>query len=83
MMNEALACGTPIIGGYYVDNQEHDYYMFLREGLIQGVGDYTDPTAFTLVAENLDKITICKRYAITSDIPKRFVNLFKSLLTCK
>ena len=83
MMNEALACGTPVIGGYYVDNQEHDYYMFLREGLIQGAGDYTDAAAFTLVAENLDKITICKRYAITSDIPKRFVNLFKSLLTCK
>lgn len=83
MMNEALACGTPVIGGYYVDNQEYDYYMFLREGLIQGVGDYTDAAAFTLVAENLDKMAIRKRHAITPDIPKRFVNLFKSLLICK
>lgn len=32
MMNEALACGTPVIGGYYVDNQEHDYYMFCVKG---------------------------------------------------
>ena len=49
MMNEALACGTPVIGGYYVDNQEYDYYMFLREGLIQGVGDYTDAAALSLI----------------------------------
>lgn len=83
MMNEALACGTSIIGGYYVDNQEHDYYMFLREGLIQGVGDYTNSIAFTLISEQLDKIVNRKRHVITPDIPNRFINLFKSLMICK
>ena len=83
MMNEALACGTSIIGGYYVDNQEYDYYMFLREGLIQGVGDYTDSIAFTLIPNLLNKIANRKRNVITPDIPNRFINLFKSLLTCK
>lgn len=83
MMNEALACGTSIVGGYYVDNQEYDYYMFLREGLIQGVGDYTNPIAFTLISEQLDKIVNPKRYVITPDIPNRFINLFKSLMICE
>lgn len=83
MMNEALTCGTCIIGGYYVNNQEHDYYMFLREGLIQGAGNYTDPIAFTLITEQLDKITIRKQHVITPDIPNRFINLFKNLLICK
>lgn len=79
MMNEALACGTQIIGGYYVDNQEYDYYMFLREGLILAGGDYTEPRTFTIVANQLDKIAQRKQHIITSDTPTRFVNLFKSL----
>lgn len=79
MMNEALACGTSIIGGYYVDNQEHDYYMFLREGLILGVGDYTAPIAFTLISEQLDKIANRKRHIITPDIPNRLISLFKNI----
>lgn len=80
MMNEAWACGTSIIGGYYVGDQEHDYYMFLREGLIQGVGDYADPIAFTLISDQLDKIANRKRHVITPDVPNRFIHLFKSLL---
>ena len=79
MMNEALACGTQIIGGYYVDNQEYDYYMFLKEKLIWGVGDYTDSRAFPLVSKYLDNLICQNAIQITSDIPKRFVHLFKSL----
>lgn len=79
MMNEALACGTQIIGGYYIDNQEHDYYMFLKEKLILGVDDYTDPRAFALISKHLDNFICQNAIQITSNIPKRFIYLFKSL----
>ena len=32
MMNEALACGTPIIGGYYVDNRNTIIICFCAKG---------------------------------------------------
>lgn len=79
MMNEALACGTQIIGGYYIDNQEYDYYMMLREGLIMAGGDYTEPRTFPLIANQLDNIVSLKKDIITSDTPQRFINLFKNL----
>lgn len=79
MMNEALACGTQIIGGYYVDNQEYDYYMFLREGLILSGGDFTEPRTFSIVANQVDRIATRRKHTISSDTPTRFVNLFKSL----
>ena len=79
MMNEALACGTTIIGGYYIDNQEYDYYMFLKEKLILGVGDFTDTNAFHLVAKNIDKATSIEYSRIASDTSVRFIKLFKSL----
>ena len=79
MLNEALACGTSIIGGYYVDNQEHDYYMFLQEELIIGVGDYTDIQAMDRVVSGLNRIIRRKDFTITSEVSIRFINLFKSL----
>lgn len=79
MMNEALACGTQIIGGYYVDNQEYDYYAFLKEELILGVGNYKDTQALSLISKYIDKLVYRKTLQITSDTPNRFVQLFKSL----
>ena len=79
MMNEALACVTQIIGGYYVDNQEYDYHMFLKEKLILGVGNYTDTLALHLISTHIDKLAYRKTLQITSDTPRRFVQLFKSL----
>ena len=79
MLNEALACGTSIIGGYYVDNQEHDYYMFLQEGLIVGVGDYTDIQAMDRVVFGLSRLNRHKDIIITSAVSGHFIDLFKSL----
>lgn len=79
MMNEALACGTTVIGGYYVDNQEHDYYMFLQEGLILGVGDYTDDGSMVRIVDNLSKHLKRREIAFTSDVPSHIINLFKIL----
>ena len=79
MLNEALACGTSIIGGYYIDNQEHDYYMFLQEGLIIGVGDYTDIQAMDRVIYGLSRIIRHRDLTITSEVAIRYIDLFKSL----
>ena len=79
MLNEALACGTSIIGGYYIDNQEHDYYMFLQEELIIGAGDYTDIQAMDRVAFGLSKINRRREFTKTSEVSVRFIDLFKSL----
>lgn len=79
MMNEALACGTQIIGGYYIYNQEYDYKMFYKLGLIHGVGDYTEPKSLSLIEKFLEEIANRKTLEITSDTPKRIVELFSSL----
>ncbi len=79
MLNEALACGTSVIGGYYIDNQEHDYYMFLQEGLIVGAGDYTDIHAMDRVIFGLSRINRRKDFTITYEVSVNYIDLFKSL----
>ena len=80
MMNEALACGAKIIGGYYVRNQEYDYYAFLKENLIEGVDDYSDDGFVRRIRKALrhihDKALL---NTITSETPRIMVDLFKSL----
>lgn len=79
MMNEALACGITPIGGYYVQNQENDYYAFMLANMIMGVGDYSDVNAMTRLRSVLLRITGRDGNAITADTPQRFVELFKSI----
>ena len=80
MMNEALACGTKIIGGYYVRNQEYDYYAFLKENLIEGIDDYSDNESVDRIRKALvrvhDKALL---NTITPDTPQIMVELFKTL----
>lgn len=80
MMNEALACGTKIIGGYYVRNQEYDYYAFLKENLIEGVGDYSDDESVGRIKKALRRVHDKSLLnTITSETPHMIVELFKSL----
>ena len=79
MMNEAMACGTFIIGGYYVTNQEYDYYSYLKENLIIGVGDYADADCVERVKMALTRTETKVVNSITPDTPQRMVELFKTL----
>ncbi len=79
MMNEAFACGIKVIGGYYVQNQENDYYAFMHANMILGVGNYTDEDAMNRVRDGILRIAGKDGNVITADTPYRFVNLFKSL----
>ena len=40
---EALACGVPVVGGFYVDNQRDIYAGLVAAGAIHGVGDWNAP----------------------------------------
>lgn len=79
MMNEAMACGTRIIGGFYVNNQEYDYYSYVKENMIIGVGDYSDDDCVERVKVALSRKDITVVNGITSDTPCRMVELFKRL----
>lgn len=79
MMNEALACGITAIGGYYVQNQENDYYAFMLANMIMGVGDYSDADAMIRLRKVLLRISDKDGNVITADTPRRFVKLFKNL----
>lgn len=80
MMNEAMACGSRIIGGYYVRNQEYDYYAFLKENYIEGVDDYTDDDAVDRIRKALRRIhTKAMTNTMMPETPRVMVDLFKSL----
>lgn len=79
MMNEALVCGIHIIGGYYVPNQENDYNAFLREKMIEGVGDFTSVDSIERINQALKQLDTKPRIVVVTDIPRRYVELFKEL----
>lgn len=79
MTNEALACGIKIIGGYYVQNQENDYFAFMLANMIMGVGDYSDGDVMKKIRQALLRLSGKDGNEISSETPRRFVELFKSL----
>lgn len=79
MMSEAMACGTTIIGGYYVLNQKNDYYVFSDANMILGVGDYSEPDVVEKIKKQLYGIVTKRSNTITADTPQRFLKLFKAL----
>ena len=70
MMSEAMACGTTIIGGYYV---------FSDANMILGVGDYSEPDVVDKIKKQLYGVVTKRNNMITADTPQRFLNLFKTL----
>ena len=79
MMNEALACGIDIIGGYYVSNQENDFHAFNDANMIYGIGDFSDSNAIVKIRKMLERITGKDGNSVSSAIPRRFVELFRTL----
>lgn len=79
MMNEALACGIKIIGGYYVKNQENDYYAFMNANMIIGVGDFSEMDVIGRLRKAILRVLGKDGNTISADTPQRFVQLFKSI----
>lgn len=74
---EALACGTKVAAGWYVDNQKQGYEEFVRRGLICPLG-YLGDGVKSLEGLFGYQGQTCPRLDYSS-IPGRFVELFKSL----
>lgn len=79
---EAMACGIPVIAGWYVDNQDAFYHLLECNRYIFGLGYLlTDSFASNLI----NAVATCNQYEYQKpfddarQIPSRFVQVFKSL----
>ncbi|MCR5550238.1 MAG: UDP-2,4-diacetamido-2,4,6-trideoxy-beta-L-altropyranose hydrolase [Bacteroidales bacterium] len=71
---EALACGTTVAAGWYVDNQREGYLDLITKGWIIGMGQLCE-TDFSLA---LQKNTLESDFSL-SNIRDNFIKAFKSL----
>lgn len=80
---EALACGIPVLVGYYVDNQLFSYTHAIEEKGIIGCGNLADPINQQKLIRLVDKGVIGTNYTTPSIIPinlkENIINIFKSL----
>lgn len=52
---EALACGIPIIGGYFVDNQIENYNKYIKANVLIGCGDLTIKSNQNMVKDIIER----------------------------
>lgn len=79
---EAMACGIPVIAGWYVDNQDAFYHVLEQNHYIFGLGYLlTDQFAENIkdAIESYTKIDYKNPFDDVRLIPTRFVQVFKSL----
>ena len=62
-----------------MNNQEYDYYSYVKENMIIGVGDYSDDDCVERVKNALSRKDTIVVNGISSDTPSRMVELFKGL----
>lgn len=83
MMREAMACGIKIIGGYYIDNQMHDYETYAQHHYIYVIGDMLKSSTIQQFRELpmdeslFENVIWPKEYFM--NIPERFIKLFKNV----
>lgn len=80
--HEGIACGLPVLCGYYVDNQQRMYDYFVSEHLVIGLGNMLSNGFPALLADNLihiDERQTTIRSFVYGDIKNRYKNLFESL----
>ena len=79
---EALACQTPIMCGYYVDNQRKMYDSLMRKRYVHGLGDLLDVSSIFLLECALKELNSkgnsLKKMQF-NDLTDRYINLFQSL----
>ncbi len=79
---EALACGTTVLCGYYVDNQIKMYEYLISEKLVLGLSDLRSYDAYEKLKEYISSIDIISRGLNKkefSDLQSRYLSLFKKL----
>lgn len=80
--HEGIACGLPVLCGYYVDNQRRMYDYFVNEHLVIGLSDLLSDS-FSVELEsalmNIDKYQASIRSYVYGDVQNRYLNLFNAL----
>jgi UDP-2,4-diacetamido-2,4,6-trideoxy-beta-L-altropyranose hydrolase len=80
---EALACGLPVIGGFFVDNQKDACVQFVKDNTIVGIGNLQKnltqkylPAAVDMALKG--KSTKFDR-SVFSEVPAKYIKLFEEL----
>ena len=80
--HEGLACGLPVLCGYYVDNQKRMYHYFVDEHLVIGLSDMLSgdfPILLKDAITCMDERLAAVRPFSYGGIEKRYLSLFNSL----
>ena len=82
IVQEALACGIPVIAGYYVDNQIGLYNYLCHSKYIQGIGNLLHNDSMEEIENIISEWDVRFKNMKTlniSDIKDRYIETFKSL----
>lgn len=79
---EAMACGTPVIAGHYVDNQDAFYHILDDANYIIGLGNLldsnmTDKLHYALTHKS--EHHLAAPFSDLSAIPKNYIEIFNKL----
>lgn len=76
---EALACGTPIAAGFYVDNQMSIYDEYLARNLIYPLGDLRNFEEELFDLDRMSRFAISNQISVSmSMVSVNYMHLFKS-----
>jgi len=73
---EALACGTRVAAGWYVDNQKDFYDYLIRNKYITGLGNIKNEAHFC-IEEHINNITLFSKIKLNST--KKLIQVFSTL----
>lgn len=77
---EALACGTPVAAGYFVDNQTEDFMSFSAQGLIYPLGDLVNLEEKRINWDAMSTFATSQNVKINNKcVVKNYLNLFDSI----
>lgn len=76
---EALACGCPVVSGYYIDNQRGIYGTLLSRNLIVGIGDMLSIDRVLISEKKMEDIKSLRSCVFDSRIKEKFIYLFNVL----
>jgi UDP-2,4-diacetamido-2,4,6-trideoxy-beta-L-altropyranose hydrolase len=78
---EVIACKTPAISGYYIDNQLDNYNGFFQRGVFYDAGDFASEKLRSAIEEalnsNPNKIVKNQAACIDGKSANRYVDIFK------
>ncbi|MEG0796905.1 MAG: UDP-2,4-diacetamido-2,4,6-trideoxy-beta-L-altropyranose hydrolase [Odoribacter sp.] len=77
---EAIACGCPVISGFFVDNQKEIYQYAINQKRAQGIGNLLEPDMEKLLLQAVIHTENIRIPFFSSDIKERYINQFKRIV---